>query len=127
MKDFAAKNPVWTFDLLYTYLKHPGDIVPGTKMTFVGLPSAQDRINIIAYLHTLGSTLPIPAPAPGSDAGGFRRARGWRRSGGVSGGAGRGAARPPAAQRRRRPASLRNAPSGPHRPRGSPGPSAPGG
>jgi len=64
MKDFAAKNPTWTYDLLYTYLKSPGTIVPGTKMTFVGLPSPTDRINIIAYLHSLGSTLPVPAPHP---------------------------------------------------------------
>ncbi|HXQ46083.1 MAG TPA: cytochrome c family protein [Caulobacteraceae bacterium] len=64
MKDFAGKNPIWTYDLLYTYLKSPGTIVPGTKMTFVGLPSPADRINIIAYLHSLGSTLPVPAPHP---------------------------------------------------------------
>jgi cytochrome c len=64
MKDFAAKNPAWTYDLLYTYLKSPGVVVPGTKMTFVGLPAPQDRINIIAYLHTLGSTLPVPPPHP---------------------------------------------------------------
>jgi len=37
-------------------------------MTFVGLPQPQDRINVIAYLHTLGSTLPIPAPAPAKPA-----------------------------------------------------------
>jgi len=64
MQDFAAKNPVWTYDLLYTYLKSPGTVVPGTKMTFVGLPEPKDRVNIIAYLHTLGSTLPVPPPHP---------------------------------------------------------------
>ena len=39
--------------------------MPGTKMTFVGLPTPQDRIDIIAYLRSNGSpTYPIPAPAP---------------------------------------------------------------
>src|SRR5579871_6301763 len=68
MQDFAKQHPIWTFDLLYTYLKSPGTVVPGTKMTFVGLPSPQDRINIIAYLHSLGSTLPVPPPHPAAAA-----------------------------------------------------------
>jgi cytochrome c len=33
-------------------------------MTFQGLKNPQDRINVIAYLHTLGSSLPVPAPSP---------------------------------------------------------------
>jgi cytochrome c len=64
MEDFAAKNPVWTYDLLYQFLKSPQGFIPGVKMTFIGLKAPQDRINVIAYLHTLGSTLPIPAPNP---------------------------------------------------------------
>ena len=68
MTDFSAKNPVWTYDLLYNFLKSPQGFIPGVKMTFVGLPQPQDRINVIAYLHTLGSTLPIPAPAPAKPA-----------------------------------------------------------
>ena len=38
--------------------------IDGTKMSFIGLKQSQDRINVIAYLHTLGSNLPIPAPKP---------------------------------------------------------------
>ena len=37
-------------------------------MTFVGLKQRQDRINLMAYLHTLGSNLPIPAPKPAAAA-----------------------------------------------------------
>jgi cytochrome c len=33
-------------------------------MSFVGLKKTEDRINMIAYLHSLGSSLPIPAPKP---------------------------------------------------------------
>jgi len=40
-------------------------MVPGTKMTFAGLRSAQDRINLIAYLRTQSdSPMAIPPPSP---------------------------------------------------------------
>jgi len=65
MQDFAKTHPAWTYDLLYQFLKAPGQFMPGTKMTFVGLPEQKDRINVIAYLRSDGSTgYPIPAPAP---------------------------------------------------------------
>jgi cytochrome c len=65
MQDFAKTHTAWTYDLLYQFLKAPGAFMPGTKMTFVGLPEAKDRINVIAYLRSNGSpTYPIPAPAP---------------------------------------------------------------
>ncbi|SFJ71464.1 cytochrome c family protein [Caulobacter sp. UNC279MFTsu5.1] len=64
MVDFGSKNPVWDYDHLDTFLKAPGKDVSGTKMTFVGLKKQEDRIAMIAYLHSLGSSLPIPAPKP---------------------------------------------------------------
>jgi cytochrome c len=67
MHDFAAApgHTAWTYDLLYQFLKAPGQFMPGTKMTFVGLKDPQDRINVIAYLRSNGSpNFPIPAPAP---------------------------------------------------------------
>src|SRR5690348_14492049 len=54
--DFAKTHPVWTYDELYKFLKAPGSDMPGTKMTFVGLPDPQDRINVIAYLRSNGSS-----------------------------------------------------------------------
>jgi cytochrome c len=36
-------------------------MVPGTKMTFAGLPSDKDRSDLIAYLRTLSDK---PAPLP---------------------------------------------------------------
>ena len=36
--------------------------MPGTKMTFAGMPEAEDRADIIAYLRTL-SDRPVPLPA----------------------------------------------------------------
>ena len=40
----------WTEQKIYDYLKNPQAMVPGTKMTFPGLPAAQDRADVIAYL-----------------------------------------------------------------------------
>lgn len=68
MKDFSGKQPVWDYDALYTFLKAPGKDVPGTNMTFVGLKKPEDRIAVIAYLHSLGSKLPVPPPRPAAAA-----------------------------------------------------------
>ncbi len=64
MTTFAATHPVWTWDELDQFIKAPQKHVAGTKMGFVGLKKQEDRVAMLAYLHTLGSTLPIPAPAP---------------------------------------------------------------
>jgi|GEM_PF-377068 len=68
MKAFGEKQPIWDYQHLYEFIKGPQAYLNGTKMTFVGLKQPQDRINIIAYLHTQGSTLPIPAPNPAAAA-----------------------------------------------------------
>jgi cytochrome c len=40
-------------------------MVPGTKMSFAGLRSATDRINLLAFLRTEeDSPAPIPPPKP---------------------------------------------------------------
>lgn len=61
---FAGEHPRWDYDQLDAFLKAPQKYIPGTKMTFVGLKKPEDRINVIAYLHTLSPSLPIPAPDP---------------------------------------------------------------
>jgi cytochrome c len=59
----------WTYDELFKFVKAPGVDIPGTKMSFAGLRSEKDRINLIAYLRTLSdSPLAIPAPAPAKPA-----------------------------------------------------------
>lgn len=40
----------WTAEKLYQYLEKPQRVVPGTKMSFAGLPKGQDRADVIAYL-----------------------------------------------------------------------------
>ncbi len=41
---------VWSKDELFKFLESPQKTVPGTKMSFPGLPMAQDRADVIAYL-----------------------------------------------------------------------------
>jgi cytochrome c len=55
----------WTYDELFKFIKAPGADIPGTKMSFAGLRSEKDRINLIAFLRSnADSPAPIPAPAP---------------------------------------------------------------
>ncbi|HWY15403.1 MAG TPA: cytochrome c family protein [Rhizomicrobium sp.] len=61
----TASHAPWTFESLFRYLKSPQAVVPGTKMSFAGLPGAQDRIDLIAWLRTQSdSPVPIPPPKP---------------------------------------------------------------
>jgi cytochrome c len=41
---------VWDEPTLTNYLHAPRKLVPGTKMTFPGLPKDQDIADVIAYL-----------------------------------------------------------------------------
>ena len=49
----AGFGGTWTPEELDHFLTKPGDYVPGTTMGFAGLPKAEDRANLIAYLETL--------------------------------------------------------------------------
>ena len=51
----------WDADHLNQWLEGPRSFVPGTKMSFVGLTSAQDRIDVIGYLRTQSDMKPAPA------------------------------------------------------------------
>ncbi len=64
MKAFGAKIGKWDFEHIYEFLHGPQKYIDGTKMSFIGIKESQDRINLIAYLNSLGSNLPIPAPNP---------------------------------------------------------------
>lgn len=41
---------VWSEQKIFDYLLKPAATVPGTKMAFPGLPAAQDRADVVAYL-----------------------------------------------------------------------------
>ncbi|MEM8694714.1 MAG: cytochrome c family protein [Pseudomonadota bacterium] len=48
----ANSGIVWTPEKLFQYLENPARIIPGTRMAFAGLPEAQDRADLIAFLET---------------------------------------------------------------------------
>ncbi len=48
----AAAGGVWDDQHLYDYLEKPREVIPGTKMTYVGIKDGQRRADIIAYLKT---------------------------------------------------------------------------
>lgn len=50
MKAFAAGGHKWDEAALTTFLQAPRDVVPGTRMAFVGLRKPEDIANIISYL-----------------------------------------------------------------------------
>lgn len=56
-----SKGGQWTFENMDAWLTSPREFAPGTKMTFAGLGNPADRANLIAWLNTQGSNLPLPA------------------------------------------------------------------
>ncbi len=59
----------WDWTNLDHWFTSPRRFANGTKMSFAGLSNPQDRANLIAWLNSQGSNLPLPAaPAPTADA-----------------------------------------------------------
>jgi cytochrome c len=50
-----AKSWTWDADHLDGWLKSPRTYVPGTKMTFYGIPDDQDRRDLIGYVKVVTS------------------------------------------------------------------------
>jgi cytochrome c len=80
--DYSAamkgKGGNWTIEDLNHFLTNPKAFVPGTKMSFAGLPRGTERADVIAFLNTKSdSPQPLPkaadagaaAPKPAADAG----------------------------------------------------------
>jgi cytochrome c len=49
----AVASETWTKENLNGFIENPKQYLPGTKMAYNGLPSAEDRANLIAYLATV--------------------------------------------------------------------------
>ncbi len=63
-----GKGGAWTWEAMNDWLRNPKAYAPGTKMTFAGIPDGQDRADLILYLNSQGSNLPLPAaPAASAD------------------------------------------------------------
>ncbi len=50
--NIALKDEVWTPEAINEFIENPKKYMPGTKMSFAGLPKAEDRANLVAYLAT---------------------------------------------------------------------------
>jgi len=59
----ASLGGTWTFEALDAYLLNPKAAVPGTKMTFAGLPRPEERANLLAWMNQQ-SDAPIALPEP---------------------------------------------------------------
>ncbi len=56
-----AKGGKWTIEELDQYLINPRGYVPGTAMSFAGLPRGSERADVIAFLNAKSDS---PAPLP---------------------------------------------------------------
>jgi cytochrome c len=56
-----AKGGDWTIDELNQFLTSPKGYIPGTAMSFAGLPKPQQRADVIDFLNSLADS---PKPLP---------------------------------------------------------------
>ncbi|MGH1418772.1 MAG: c-type cytochrome [Hyphomicrobiaceae bacterium] len=63
MKRAGKRGLVWTPKKLDAYLKAPTDYMPDNKMAFLGVKSASQRRDLIAYLEVI-SAPPLPVRKP---------------------------------------------------------------
>ena len=58
-----GKGGQWTYEDISAFIKNPKAYAPGTIMAFAGVPSGQERADLLTYLRTLSDN-PAPLPAP---------------------------------------------------------------
>lgn len=57
----ALADKPWDYEALNAFLYAPARAMPGTRMAYAGMSSAQNRADVVAFLRTLS---PSPAPLP---------------------------------------------------------------
>ncbi len=64
-----ATDGVWDFEAIDAFITNPRAAVPGPIASFVRMRKPEQRADLIVYLNTLGSNVPLPdAPAPREEA-----------------------------------------------------------
>ena len=56
-----AKGGKWDWASMNAWLTNPSAMASGTKMSFAGLTDPQERANVMVFLNSKGSNLPLPA------------------------------------------------------------------
>ena len=66
-----AKGGKWDWTSMNAWLTNPSAMASGTKMSFAGLTDPQERANVMVFLNSKGSNLPLPKvpEAPAAEAG----------------------------------------------------------
>jgi cytochrome c len=59
----ASHGGNWDWESLDHFLTNPKAAVPGTKMSFAGIPKDKERADLLAYLRTLSDNPPPLPPA----------------------------------------------------------------
>jgi cytochrome c len=60
-----ATGGTWTLDALFEFLREPQVYLPGTKMSYAGVPDAQERVNLLAFMRR-NSDADQPHALPGN-------------------------------------------------------------
>lgn len=63
----ANKGGDWDYETMDAWLASPRAFANGTKMSFAGLSSAEDRANVILYMRDYGGGPDLPEPEPEID------------------------------------------------------------
>lgn len=59
----AKAGEAWTAENLDAFLKNPKAYLPGTTMAYAGMPKADQRADVVAYLNSLADAKkPLPKP-----------------------------------------------------------------
>jgi len=59
--DLSGHGGNWDWANMNAWLTNPKKFAAGTKMSFAGLGDGAERANLMAYLNSQGSNLPLPA------------------------------------------------------------------
>lgn len=62
LSEHGAAGETWTYEHLNTFITKPKAFAHDTKMNFGGVPTGEERADILAFLSTLSAT-PVPFPA----------------------------------------------------------------
>jgi cytochrome c len=61
LKAVAGKGEKWSFEALDKFLENPKGYMPGTSMSYGGIPNPKTRADLIAYLNSISDS---PAALP---------------------------------------------------------------